>query len=308
MRRGDVMQKRKIAMVTGTRHLVSARKKTLCVALLVSVFLLTGCPEAVHMYAINNWTTECGGSPRAWSNMMANWYQTMGDHGHILDEAWIDGNFNRSLVCDEHLGLSDCADESHADSAEFVMIGLHGGRSGRHWRGSLRRNGGPGVNDCNIDAPEGSSGEFYMGNGEAVFVHLSSCHSMDDDSMLEVWRLFQDPQNPLARPDKLHVITGFHGMMGVGGTYGADYRDFAEAANTISIKDAWMDTMYHPEMSNVKCPVAYSVGTGPADCFARIDNSTYQSYGSDPESIAELCYYYYDGCDPASEGPFTPPT
>jgi hypothetical protein len=68
-----------------------------------------------------------------------------------------------------------------------------------------------------------------------------------------------------------------------------------------------MDTMYHPEMENVKCPVAYAVGTSKNNCFNRIDSENYYNVLSDPSAINYYCYYYYDKCHPAEQGPFTPP-
>jgi hypothetical protein len=263
----------------------------------------------VRALAIDNFQSgQCGGGDRSWSAMIGNWYYIMPLFGHTLSGFKIDGDFNRGLLCDPDTGLAGCQDQNYADAADVVMIGLHGADTGTHWRGTLRKNGGAAVNDCQIDAPDApGNGELFLGDVDAEFLHLSSCNSMDDGNMPNVWRMFQDPVDSPVNGRRLHQATGFHGMMGIGDSYHADYALFAFSAQYGSIKDAWMDTMYHPEMENVKCPVAYAVGTSKNNCFTRIDNESYKNVYSDPSAINYYCYYFYDKCDPALEDPFTPP-
>jgi hypothetical protein len=263
----------------------------------------------VKAFAVDNFTTgQCGGGDRTWSEMIGNWYYQMAFFGHTLSGFKIDGDMNRGRFCDPDTGLSGCEDYNYVDSADVVMIGFHGGDTGKHWQGLMRKNGGSSVNDCYIDAPDApGNGELFLGDMDAEFFHMSSCNSMDDNNMPNVWRMFEDPVDSPVNGRRLHQATGFHGMMGIGSSYDIDYFLFGFAAQYASIKDAWMDTMYHPEMENVKCPVAYAVGTNKNNCFTRIDNETYKNVYSDPSSLGYYCYYYYDKCDPAAEFPFTPP-
>lgn len=263
----------------------------------------------VQAYSIDNFQSgQCGGGDRSWSEMLGNWYFGMTFFGlHSGTRFWVDGDFNRSLLCDPDTGLSDCKDYKYVDSADAVMIGLHGGDSGKHWYGLMRKLAADGK-DCHITAPDApGNGQLFLGDMEAEFFHMSSCNSMNDNNMPNTWRFFEDPVDSPGNGRRLHQATGFHGMMGIGSGYDVDYLLFSMSAQFASIKDAWMDTMYHPEMANVKCPVAYAVGTSKNNCFTRIDHESYHNVYSDPSAINYYCYYYYDKCDPASQGPFTPP-
>jgi hypothetical protein len=93
-----------------------------------------------------------------------------------------DGNFTRALLCDPDTGLPGCDDGNHLDDADVAIIALHGSDVNRHWRGALRFSGGPPNGDCGIDAPEAGSGEMFLGDSDLEFLHMSSCHSMDDDN------------------------------------------------------------------------------------------------------------------------------
>jgi len=186
------------------------------------------------------------------------------------------------------------------------MIAFHGSKKGGHWSGSMREPTADG--DCRIAAPDHTGhGQLFLGDKNAIFFHMSSCQSMTDVNLPNTWRFFEDPVDSPHNGRRLHQATGFHGMMGIGPGYDADYLAFALAGQFESIKDAWMDTMYHPNMSNQKCPIAYAVGTGKNDCFDRIDNETYHTVFSDPAGTEEYCYYYFDGCHPVAAGVFTPP-
>jgi len=242
----------------------------------------------VQAYSIDNFQGgQCGGGDRSWSEMLGNWYFGMTFFGfHNGTRFWVDGDFNRSLLCDPDTGLSDCKDYKYGLMRKLAADGK----------------------DCNITAPDApGNGQLFLGDVEAEFFHMSSCNSMNDNNMPNTWRFFEDPVDSPGNGRRLHQATGFHGMMGIGSGYDVDYLLFSMSAQFASIKDAWMDTMYHPEMANVKCPVAYAVGTSKNNCFTRIDHESYHNVYSDPSAINYYCYYYYDKCDPASQGPFTPP-
>jgi len=294
------------------RRRVVPRRTIATLAVLVACALSTRPASAldVRAMAIDHFATlgMCGGGDRTWSEMIGNWYSMMAVQGHTLSGFTIDGNFNRGLLCDPDTGLAGCQDFNYVDGAKAVMIGLHGASRQGRWRGTMLSNGGPAINDCYIEAPDASGhGEFFVGDNDAEFLHLSSCQGMTDHDLPNKWRLFEDPVDSPKNGRRLHEATGFHGMMGIGPGYDSDYSMFAITAQFVSIKDAWMDTMHHPNMENQKCPVAYAIGTSTKDCFHRIDNETYKNVFSDPGPINTYCYYYYDKCDPAAGSPFTPP-
>ena len=257
-----------------------------------------------HMYVVTDWSLECGGSARPyWDDMVEFWYDEIDDHGwDHQDRSW-----DRDPFCDPDTGLANCRDWEYVDDADAAMLGMHGGDSGNHWRGSLRRDGGASVNDCRIDANEsGGTDEMYLGDWDLEFLHLSSCNSMDDDNLSNTWRYFRDPFDSPGHGRRLHQADGFHGFMWIGGCCDDQYEDFAADAHTVSIRDAWIDNMYVTGINGyaTQCPVAYAVGTTADDCLDRLRNERYNNVYSDPGSINYYCYTYYVGCDPDGEGPF----
>jgi hypothetical protein len=265
------------------------------------------------MYAISDWDTECPGSDRdMWDDMADNWYDEITDHGWYHKAGrQVNGNMDRDIFCDPDTGLANCDDGSRLDAADAAIIALHGADSGNHWRGSLRRNGGASVNDCNIDGSESAvpGGELHAGDVDLEFLHLSSCFSMDDDNLPFTYFNFEDAVDSPVNGRRLHQLDGFHGIMYIGGCCDDQYEDFADDAFDVSIKEAWLDNMYVTGIngSSTQCPVAYAVGRDRNDCFDRIDHERYNNVRSDPGAIGYYCYYYYDGCDPDGETPFTDP-
>ena len=267
------------------------------------------------MYGIDNWDQDCIQNSLNWSAQVDRWYNEIDDHGwYHQDGRFVDSGMDRSPFCDPD-AASPCNDGWRMDDGDAVMIFMHGSDSGNHWRGALRFNGGDAVNDCWIDAPEsgtefGGGAEFYAGDMDMEYLHFSSCNSMDDDNLSNSWRMFRDPIDSPQNGRRLHQADGFHGFMWIGPGFRADYEDFADDAFTVSIKDSWMDNMRRNNVganNDDQCPVALAVGSNRADCFNRIDNERYNNTMSDPSAIGYYCYYYYDGCDPAGETPFTDP-
>ncbi len=272
-----------------------------------------------QMYVITHWDQDCSGSTVShWDEMVDEWYDKMGDKGtYSKDRRKVNGTFDRDLLCDPDTGLANCNDGSYLDDGDAVMIGLHGSDSGNSWEGLLRHDGGSSVNDCRITAPDGSGSdeELRVGDLDTEYLHLSSCYSADDDNMPDTWLIFYDPVDTPMNDRRLHVLTGFHGIMAIGSSLDADYRRFARDAHSDSIGDAWMDHMYRSSIrysgrngTHEQCPVAYSVGTSGSNCLSRLDNEGYRNRWSDPSAINSYCYTYIEGCDPLGENPFTPPS
>jgi hypothetical protein len=268
------------------------------------------------MYAITDWSPGNLGLPGAcsapnrpdWAEMVDGWYNAIDTYGAFAKSGrWVDGNFTRALLCDPDTGLPGCDDGHHLDDADVAILALHGSDVNRHWRGTLRFSGGPPNGDCGIDAPEAGSGEMFLGDSDLEFLHLSSCHSMDDDNLSQTWRMFEDPVDSPKNGRRLHMATGFHGLMWISSGRSDDYENFAFGAH-FTIAFSWMDSLYDWGIGDddvEQCPVAYSVGTSQNGCAARLLSESYlHIINPDPKSTAAWCVAYYDGCQPSGDGPF----
>ncbi|HKV12630.1 MAG TPA: DUF6345 domain-containing protein [Thermoanaerobaculia bacterium] len=273
------------------------------------------------MYVITDWELGnlmvpgfCSGkSIPDWDDMVDGWYNSIDDLGiFVKDGRQVNGTFTRSLLCDPD-AIAGCTDNTRLDDADVAMIGLHGGDSGKHWRGSLRQDGTPSASaDCRIDAAEASGGEMFVGDTDLEYLHLSSCHSMDDDNLSNTRYWFQDPVDSPGNGQRLHMATGFHGIMWISSGRDDDYEDFGWGGHML-LGSIWMDEMYDSGVNGEyeQCPVAYSVGPSLDNCVHRLTTEGYMNLDptlqADPTSINYWCVQYYDGCDPKNESPFSLP-
>jgi hypothetical protein len=266
------------------------------------------------MYGVDNWDQDCSGNSLNWSAQVDRWYNEIEDHGWFhKDGRFVDSLMDRDPFCDPDSGAANCGDYYRIDDGDAVMLFMHGSDSGAHWRGLLRFDGG--FPDCFIDAPEsgtdnGGGAELYVGDVDMEFLHLSSCNSMDDDNVTNMWRLMRDPVDSPASGKRLHQLTGFHGCMWIGPGWRDDYEDFADDAFSTSIKEAWLDNMYRADVGDddlEQCPVAMAIGTSSTDCFNRIDNERYNNVFGDPAGSNVYCYYFFDQCLPYCDDAFDDP-
>jgi hypothetical protein len=300
-------------------------KSTLSLLLAVALAVLASPAWAAgeaKMYVITDWSPGnlalpggCkGNNIEDWDDMVDGWYDAINDWGvFVKDGRWVDGVFNRSLLCDPDSGVSGCSDNTRLDDADVAMIGLHGSDSGNHWQGSLRYDGSPtNPADCRIDAAEKSGGEMFVGDTDLEYLHLSSCNSMDDDNLTQTRRWFQDPVDSPVNGQRLHMATGFHGFMWISSGRADDYEDFAWGGHLL-LGSVWMDEMYDSGINFAyeQCPVAYSVGPSLNNCVHRLTTEGYLNLDpalqADPTSINFWCVQYYDGCEPKGETPFNLP-
>lgn len=270
------------------------------------------------LYVVTDWTLGNFGIPdwcsgtnvEDWAEMLDGWYYAVDDFGAVsLDGRWHNGLLNRGLFCDPDTGLPGCTDYDRIDEADVAMIGFHGGDSNGHWRGSMAYSGGAAGGDCGIDVPESGSGEMYVGDADLEFLHLSSCHSMDDDNLFNVWRMFEDPVDSPKSKRRLHLATGFHGIMWISSGRDDDYESFAWAAH-VGISEAWLDNLWDYDVGDgdwEQCPVAYAIGSGESDCLSRLSNESYFNViGPDP-AISYHCAAGFSGCHPKNDDPFNIP-
>jgi hypothetical protein len=262
------------------------------------------------MFAITHWTDECsGGSRPSWDNMANAWYDEITSHGVFnKDGQYINGSMSLRRFCDVNSSEPDgCVDGSYVDDADAAIIALHGGDSNNHWRGSMRVKDE--INECKVDAAEGAgSDDLFVGDQDLEFLHLSSCHSMDDDNINFVNQSFRDSTSP-GSGARLHQMNGFHGVMYINLLYTGDYRDFAEDAHDVPIHAAWLDNMYKYPVGWFQevCPVSYAIGSSPADATNRLLTERYTNIHSDPSSSGAWAYSFYEGCDSTNESGFNDP-
>jgi len=260
------------------------------------------------LFAITTWNAGCGGEPRsAWDDMGLAWYNEItsvgfnfggwfwGDwwwFGHGPDAYTRDGTYINGNIADSWFTDSDIVwwgnDHNYVDEADACMICLHGGDPSGRWEGSVRVNeAGPG--NCRT-----WQGDMAFGDLDLEFLHLSSCHSLDDNQWFFEW---------LSSFDGLHQVDGFHGEMWIGTSLINDYEDFANDAFDIDIASAWLDNMYHANISGScdQCPVAYAVGNNCSNMWNRIGNERYNYVYSDPTTIGYVGCIYISNCDPCGE-------
>ncbi len=294
--------------------------------LLAGLAIVTGTTPAfagleAKLYVVSDWSPGNNGTAGycaannvgSWDEMTSGWYDAVNDFGTVFkDGKWVNGKLRRGLFCDPDTGLT-CADHERIDEADVAMIGFHGADSGGHWRGSMRYDGTQnGYSDCQIDAPEAGSGELFLGDADLEFYHMSSCNSMDDDNLVNVRRLFQDPVDSPASGKRLHLATGFHGVMWISEGRADDYATFAWAGH-VGLAEAWTDTMYDGSVEYEgeeyqMCPIAYSVGPSLDNCLERLTHESYVNVRNpDPSSVSYWCAMAYEGCDPRADDPFVWP-
>lgn len=282
----------------------------LCVALSFIGGVAAGAyAREAHMYAITHWIDECPAGDRAyWDDMCDAWYDEITDCGFTLfgwclwghcgtcfskDRSIIDDDIRPSLFAEETL-FSWARDRTYLDEGDAAMICLHGGDDGGYWQGKCRKKSD---GDCYINART----ELRVGDYDLEFLHLSSCHSLDDNMIPNAYNLFRTGTGGI-----LHQLDGFHGCMWIGSSFPSDYEDFADDAFDMSIGLAWMENMYRTNINGqyTQCPIAYAVGRDCSDCINRLTTERYNNMYSDPTSIGCYCYYYYPGCDPDCESTF----
>ncbi|HOV85242.1 MAG TPA: DUF6345 domain-containing protein [Syntrophobacteraceae bacterium] len=276
------------------------------------VALAGGGTYDAHLYAITQWTTTCSAGARdLWDDMGKAWYNEVTNSGfsffgwclwgHCDDyynaaRQWVDGAMSAAPFTDRTLFPAWGQDTSYVDIADAAMICTHGGDDGGYWRGKMRNTDGNG--DCYINA----NTELRVGDWDLEFLHLSSCHSLDDNMIPNAYRVFSRAGSSRI----LHQLDGFHGCMWIGSSFIADYEDFADDAFDIPIGLSWMLNMYRTNVNGqwTQCPIAYAVGSSADDCINRLTGERYNNVYSDPSAVNYYCYYYYPNCAPDCETPF----
>lgn len=278
-----------------------------------AILLSAGAAAALEakMYAVTTWNAGCSGSTRSsWDDMADAWYDDITNAGtniwgwcisghcsdaYSRDGRMVNGNMVNSYFADA-TRVSFGNDGPHLDDGDAVLVAMHGADVNNGWSGSLRVDEA-GSGDCKI-----RTAEMEIGDSDLEFLHLSSCHSMDDN-MWGNW------EKSMAHA---HQIDGFHGLMWIGSGLVSDYADFSDDAFGGSIADAWLDNLYYNNAfgtGNVddQCPVAFAVGSNATDAQTRLLNERYDYVYSDPPHSTTTgagtiwATTYIAGCDPQDE-------
>ena len=246
---------------------------------------------------VTQWTADCDGSKRtSWDDMVRAWYNDITD-GHGAKNWDADGFYQNGSIVDSDFVDPDEVDfgndfaNDRADEPDVMMIALHGGEADdQRWFGRVRVNEA-GDGNCNA-----YQGHVVLGDTDAEFLHLSSCHSMDDDVWWDEWG---------ESFGGVHQIDGFAGIMWISGSYTDRYEDFSDDAFDVPIAEAWYDNHYDSAFwpgEHDHCPVARGVGASVNDLWNRMDHEEYDNVFSDPATDRDGVIWI-EGCDPKDESP-----
>lgn len=275
------------------------RRSALCAALCLAFAASPAGAMEVKKFAIGDFTDECGGSERSsWPNMVDGWYDEMSDHGHSRDGNYVNGDMTLRRFCDPDWDAA-CRDDSYVDDADAFVIATHGADSGDHWQSLMRWswNG-----HCRLDAG-GTADEMWVGDIDAEFGILSSCHSGDDDNMPGLRRAMVDPGDSAVNGRRAHQLQVFHGLMYISNGRRDDYEDFADDAHSESMSDAWV----YNQIDSKQCPVAYATSSSLNGCLTRLNYERYNYVYGDPPGNSYYCWKAFLECDPDDETAWNPP-
>ena len=155
---------------------------------------------------------------------------------------------------------------------------------------------------------------MWIGDFDAEFIHLSSCHSADDDNISGIRHMMYDSTD---NNRHAHQVDGFHGHMWIGVGFDDDYEDFADDAHSVAISRSWVNNLYDSTVNcawydpfgwfgtcDEQCPVAYSVSISGSSALTRLINERYNYVYTDPTGHSGWAWRYISGCDPSGESAF----
>jgi hypothetical protein len=247
---------------------------------------------------ITRWNSDCVATNiSAWDDMVRPWYTDITNDdprpdGHAGKAWWRDGFYWNGNIVDSDFtdpdvvawGNDDADDRM--DEPDAALVAMHGSEDPNdlRWRAKVRVDE-PGDGNCRA-----YQGHMRFGDTDLEFLHLSSCHSMDQDQWGR-WNVsFQ----------RVHQVDGFHGVMYISDGWGDLYRDFSDDAFDDPISEAWMDNLYDEAFwpwEDDQCPVARGAGSTENDAWSRTDHEEYDNVFSDPASTY-AALVFIGGCDP----------
>jgi hypothetical protein len=241
---------------------------------------------------VTRWNSSCSGDDlRSFDNMVDNWYDDItSDREHGSRAWWRDGFYENGNIVDSDFTDPDVVSwgndlgDDRVDEADAILVGLHGRQgTGNQWDACVRVDE-PGAGNC-----WSWQGHMRFGDEDLEFLHLVSCHSMNQD----VWDEWLDSF------EGLHQADGFHGITYVSRFYGHRYTGFSDDAFDTSIASSWVDNLYKYKWRNRNmCPVARGVGFDRPDLWDRMDHEQYDWVYSDPVGADQAGTIWISGCNP----------
>lgn len=291
----------------------------LAAAAAVSTGLSTALAFKVDMYAIGNWSGgncapgDTDADRGAWPGMAAAWYDRMGAIGHSKTGKFVDGNTTLQRFCDPSYDAG-CLDFAYVDWPDAAIVAAHGFDAGNAW-GALMRNSWKG--QCSLRMG-GAGGTTFVGDKSLKFLHASSCYSLNDNYFSNMRVAMKEPGSAKG----LHVMTGFHGIMWISGSFNGDYRDTASDGHVMPVSTAWVTNHYKSNQFSCagydpfgwfgtcqdQCPTAMAVGPTASSALNRLLHERYNNSGAfgSPTGRSWYAWMGYRGCDPVGESPFNP--
>jgi hypothetical protein len=301
--------------------------------------LLVGCalaPNAsalyVGMYAIGDFVPGasggCGGDDRgSWPGMAQAWWDEMRARGHYGGPSgspykYIDGNMIIRRFCDPSSALSAlpggaCQDSQSSwpagvDWMDAAIIATHGWDDGDHWGGLMRY---PWKGECGLRFG-GSSDQMSVGDAWIVFLHASSCQSLDDDNVNGVRFAMEKAGTSL----RAHQFDGFHGIMWISSSYNGNYKETAKDGHSVDVAHAWVNNHYKSNSQGCEwydpfnwfgtcqdqCPVGYAISNSLGNALTRLLNERYNFVYGDPPDNSWYAWLAYTSCDPVGENTWNP--
>lgn len=248
------------------------------------------------------WNSDCDATNvLSLDNMVDDWYDSITDDDEHGDRAWLeDGFYHNGNIVDSDFTDPDIVtwgqdfESDHADEPDAVLVGLHGGVGTDGRWDALVRVDEPGAGNCTS-----WQGHMRFGDSDLEFLHMVSCHSMNQN----VWEL--EWQSSF---DRLHQAEGFHGVTRASRFYAHRYESFADDGFDSSIAQAWIDHLYKNKSraNRDMCPVARVHGLGPTEAEARITDESYDWVFPDPiPGTGTAVVIYVSGCDLFGQPPIT---
>ncbi|MBK5914636.1 PAN domain-containing protein [Rhodocyclus purpureus] len=248
--------------------------------------------EQARSYAITKWDGNCSGSQRDWwDDMCMAWRHRMGAKG--WDQWW--NNF--SLV--QNPKFADPQEETWGadngssgwDRGEAALICTHGGHgAATGWSGSMHTDVGHG---CKINTNQILAGP--ASGGHLRFLHLSSCNSMNWDELDKWW---------MPAGGRVHLVTGFHGFMYIGGRYVDEYEDLANDGFSSGVGNNWIHKMHHVDhwynAWETVCPIVIGFGETAAAATNAV-NEKYNDRWADQAPVWRHVVWW-SKCDPDGAG------
>jgi hypothetical protein len=251
--------------------------------------------DEARSFAITKWDGDCSGSTRNWwDDMCMAWRKKMDSKG--WDIWW--ANFHHvkiSRFADSSIHSWGADDSSGGfDHGDAALLCTHGGHDGDGWYGVMhtREHG-----ECQTNVPQLQIGP--ASGGRLRFFHMSSCNSVRWDKRT-TWF------GPAS--GRVHVITGFHGLMYIGQKYVDEYSNLAKHGfSSKGVGKVWVDEMHHVDhwynTWKTVCPIALGFGNSQSASEDAL-NEKYVSHWID-RSPNWMTARYKSKCDP-DDGPQLP--